>query len=208
MHEYLGAIITVTSIAIVMVISPGQDFAMITRNSLIYSRRAGIIGAFGISVAIWLHVMYSLAGIALIISQSEFLYSLIKYAGAFYLAYLGIKGLLHKKGNGKNNDHQESKATLSDSRAFKAGFISNALNPKTTLFFLSIFTQVVTPETPIYMQVIFGAIISIAHLIWFIIVAVVLSSQAITSRIETFKVWIERVMGTILCLLAGKIIMS
>ncbi|MGO1297943.1 MAG: LysE family translocator [Vibrio sp.] len=97
MHEYLGVIITVTSIAVVMVISPGQDFAMITRNSLIYSRRAGIIGAFGISVAIWLHVMYSLAGIALIISQSEFLYSLIKYAGAFYLAYLGIKGLLHKK---------------------------------------------------------------------------------------------------------------
>lgn len=208
MQEYIGALLTVTSIAVVMVISPGQDFAMITRNSLLYSRRAGIIGAFGISVAIWLHVMYSLAGIALVIAQSEVLYSLIKYVGALYLAFLGIKGLLYKANKEGNTVTQGEKATLSDFKAFKAGFISNALNPKTTLFFLSIFTQVVTPDTPITMQLIYGAIISVAHLIWFVIVAVVLSSSAITSRIGTFKLWIERVMGTILCLLAGKIMLT
>lgn len=205
--EYLSSLIAVISIAIVMVISPGQDFAMITRNSLIYSRRAGIIGAFGISLAIWLHVTYSLAGIALIIAQSDTLYTGIKYAGALYLLYLGIKGLTHKRASTNNQEQVSKEQSISDFKAFQAGFISNALNPKTTLFFLSIFTQVVTPETPIYIQLIYGAIISFAHLIWFVIVAVVLSSKLVTSQIDSFKLWIERTMGVILCALAGKIIL-
>ncbi|OOE52195.1 LysE family translocator [Salinivibrio kushneri] len=206
--EYLSALVTVTSIAIIMVISPGQDFAMITRNSLIYSRRAGILGAVGISTAIWLHVTYSLAGIALIISQSETLYAGIKYAGAIYLLYLGIKAITHKKTSAANEELLKGSQEISDVKAFQAGFISNALNPKTTLFFLSIFTQVVTPDTPIFIQLIYGAIISIAHFIWFVIVAVVLSSKIVTSKVDSFKLWIERTMGVILCGLAGKIMLT
>jgi RhtB (resistance to homoserine/threonine) family protein len=205
--EYFSALITVTSIAIVMVISPGQDFAMITRNSLIYSRRAGVLGAMGISAAIWLHVTYSLAGIALIISQSDTLYTGIKYAGAIYLLYLGFKGLAYKKTLAKNKEFIKNNQKISDMEAFQAGFISNALNPKTTLFFLSIFTQVVTPDTPIFIQLIYGAIISAAHFIWFVIVAVILSSKVVTSQIDSFKIWIERTMGIILCVLAGKLIL-
>ncbi len=66
----------------------------------------------------------------------------------------------------------------------------------------------VTPETPIYIQVVYGAIISIAHLVWFVMVALVLSSKAVTSKVDTFKLWVERVMGTILCVLAGKIVLT
>ncbi|MDV6252597.1 LysE family translocator [Vibrio sp. EA2] len=208
MEQYYSEILTVTTIAIVMVISPGQDFAMITRNSLLYSRRAGMLGALGISVAIWLHVTYSLAGIALIISQTPFLYNIIKYAGAAYLCYLGISALFYKKGDSCQSDLSSKTDNISDIKAFRAGFISNALNPKTTLFFLSIFTQVVSPETPIYIQLIFGAIISIAHFLWFVIVALVLSSEVVTSKIDTFKLWIERIMGTILCALAAKILLT
>lgn len=175
---------------------------MITRNSLIYSRRAGILGAIGISTAIWLHVTYSLAGIALIISQSDTLYTGIKYAGAMYLLYLGIKALTHKKTSAENEELLKDNQEISDVKAFQSGFISNALNPKTTLFFLSIFTQVVTPDTPIFIQLIYGAIISIAHFIWFVIVAVILSSKMVTSQIDSFKLWIERTMGVILCGLA------
>ncbi len=206
--EYLSALVTITSIAIVMVISPGQDFAMITRNSLLYSRRAGILGAIGISVAIWLHVAYSLAGIALIIAQSDTLYTAIKYAGAMYLFYLGIKGIFYKKRVPNNEEATNNHQTMSDWKAFQAGFISNALNPKTTLFFLSIFTQIVMPDTPIFMQLIYGAIISAAHFIWFFIVAVILSSNAVTSQVDSFKLWIERTMGIILCGLAGKLMLG
>lgn len=204
LFEYLPVISLVIGIATVMVVSPGQDFAMITRNSLLYSRRAGLIGALGIFAAIWLHVAYSLAGIALLIDQSPLLYNMIKYAGAAYLLFLGGKLLLAKKVQDTEEKGSESPA-ISDLAAFRAGFVSNALNPKTTLFFLSIFTQVVTPQTPYSIQFVFGLIIALAHLLWFSLVAFFFSSQALAKRIKSIKVWIERVMGVCLCLLAARL---
>ena len=204
LFEYLPAISLVMGIAVVMVISPGQDFAMITRNSLLHSRRAGLIGALGIFSAIWLHVAYSLAGIALLIDQSPLLYNIIKYAGAAYLLFLGVKLLLTKQVLDTGKTLCEA-PTISDLAAFRAGFVSNALNPKTTLFFLSIFTQVVTPQTPYTIQFIFGLIIALAHLIWFSLVAFFFSSSALAKRIESIKVWIERLMGGCLCLFAARL---
>jgi len=203
---YLPTISLVTGIATVMAISPGQDFAMITRNSLLYSRRAGLIGALGIFSAIWLHVAYSLAGIALLIEQSPLLYDLIKYAGSAYLLFLGVKLLFVSKGQATEKK-ASAEPCLSDLAAFRAGFVSNALNPKTTLFFLSIFTQVVTPQTPYSIQFIFGLIIAVAHLIWFSLVALFFSSQALASRISNIKVWIEKLMGGCLCLLAARLML-
>ncbi len=69
---YLNTIITVSIIAIFMAISPGADFAMVIRNSVFYSREKGIYSAFGIALAIWVHIAYSIAGLAIIISQLNF----------------------------------------------------------------------------------------------------------------------------------------
>ena len=202
--EYINELIAVIAISAVMVVSPGQDFAMITRNSLLYSRKAGILSAVGIFSAIWIHVGYSVAGIAIIISNSPLLYNTIKTAGAMYLLYLGIKNLFKKK------IHQESKevknaSDISDFSAFHNGFISNALNPKTTLFFLSIFTQVVGPSTPIDIQIVFGLIIALAHLIWFIAVAYFFSSKIFVLKFNERKLLMERLMGGALVLFALKI---
>lgn len=199
--EYRHEILTVVAVASVMAASPGQDFAVITRNSLIYSRRAGVLGALGIGAAIWLHVAYSLAGVALIISQSPALYNIIKYAGACYLLFLGCKNLFFSSPLRMQNGARRS-AMISDSGAFAAGFVSNALNPKTTLFFLSIFTQVVDAQTPFAVQVLFGAIICLAHILWFGALALFLSAPPLTARIARAKPWIERALGACLCAFA------
>ena len=194
--EYRNEILTVVAIASVMVASPGQDFAVITRNSLLYSRRAGVLGALGIGAAIWLHVSYSLAGVALIVSQSPVLYNIIKYAGACYLFYLGCRCFSSPL---RTPNGAVCEPAISDAGAFAAGFASNALNPKTTLFFLSIFTQVVDAETPFAVQVLFGLVICLAHIIWFSALALFLSSPALNARIVRAKPWIERVLGACLC---------
>ncbi|MGI9296661.1 MAG: LysE family transporter [Gammaproteobacteria bacterium] len=196
--EYRHEILTVVAVASVMVASPGQDFAVITRNSLLYSRRAGVLGAFGIGAAIWLHVSYSLAGIALVIAQSPLLYNIIKYAGACYLLYLGCRSLFFASALNTAGGEKRG-AVISDAGAFGAGFASNALNPKTTLFFLSIFTQVVNAETPFAVQILFGGIICLAHIIWFAVLALFLSAPALTARIARAKPWIERTLGVFLC---------
>lgn len=84
----LIAVITITVLA---VISPGPDFAMVTRNSLMLSRRAGVQTALGIGMGVLVHVAYTLVGVGLLIQQSLWLFNAIKLAGAGYLVYLGMK---------------------------------------------------------------------------------------------------------------------
>jgi RhtB (resistance to homoserine/threonine) family protein len=186
----------VATIAIFMAISPGADFVMITRNSMLASRRAGLFSALGVSMAIWIHVTYSIVGLAFIISRSIVVFSIIKYLGAAYLIVLGGKTFLSKTTH--SSQTQAVAAEMSAATALKIGFVTNALNPKTTLFFLSIFTQVVQPSTPVWMQVIYGLIISLAHLLWFSIVAFFFSHPALVKRFEAHRKLIERLVGSVL----------
>jgi RhtB (resistance to homoserine/threonine) family protein len=204
--NYLPQILAVISIAIFMAISPGTDFVMITRNTLLYGRKSGIYSALGISVAIWLHVAYCIAGLAVIISSSIVLFSIIKYLAAIYLIYIGIKSF---KSN-KNVDFQvpNEKIEISNLKSFQIGFFANALNPKTTIFFLSIFTQFVSVDTPIFVQIIFGVIISLAHLLWFSILAMFLSHPVLLRKFENYKSKIEKVIGSILIALGLKVATS
>ncbi|MBO1254997.1 LysE family transporter [Alteromonas sp. 5E99-2] len=193
---YLSQVISVSLIAIFMAISPGADFVMVTRNSVFYGRAAGLYSALGISLAIWIHVAYSIAGLAIIISQSIILFSIIKYLGAAYLIYIGWRTFKAK--SNLNIEGASSSLTMSKFSAFKIGFVTNSLNPKTTIFFLSIFTQVVNPETPLWMQLIYGAIISLAHLVWFSGVSIFLSQPAFLKKFQEWKNVIEKAIGTLL----------
>jgi RhtB (resistance to homoserine/threonine) family protein len=194
--SYLNTIITVSLISIFMAISPGADFAMVIRNSIFHSREKGLYSSFGIALAIWIHVTYSIAGLAIIISQSIILFSIIKYLGAGYLIYIGWKTFTSS--SDKNQQIIDDHKIISNFEAFKIGFITNALNPKTIIFFLSIFTQVVSIETPLYIQIIYGAIISLAHLIWFVTVAILLTQRIILQKFNSYKNTIEKVIGSLL----------
>lgn len=195
---YLPQLTSVIFIATFMAISPGSDFVIVTRNSIFHGRSAGIFSALGVSLAIWIHIAYSIAGMAVIISNSIILFSIVKYLGAAYLIYIGWKTF--RSSSKLDTEHLENQSHKEISRltAFKTGFISNALNPKTTIFFLSLFTQVSTPETPIVAQLIYGAVISLAHLIWFCIVATFLSQPILLKKFNTYKSKIEKIIGSIL----------
>ena len=192
--EYIPELLTVSIIAIFMAISPGADFIMVTRNSIFYGRKAGLYSSLGISAAIWLHITYSIAGLAVIISKSILLFSILKYFGAAYLIYIGYKTFKSKN----KIDIGEGSGTSSPLSGFKIGFITNALNPKTTIFFLSIFTQVVEPSTPVVIQIIYGAIISLAHLIWFSCVTCFLTHSRLLQAFKNSKEVIEKVVGVVL----------
>lgn len=193
---FLPELISVSVIAVFMAISPGADFVMVTRNSVFFGRTSGLYSSLGISLAIWIHVAYSIAGLALIISQSIVLFSLLKYLGAAYLIYIGWKTF--RSSSNLAVEVETDYATLSNFDAFKIGFITNALNPKTTIFFLSIFTQVVNPHTPIWVQIIYGGIISLCHLVWFSCVSVFLSQPVLLKRFHEWKGAIEKVIGGLL----------
>ncbi len=194
---YLPELISVSVIAIFMAISPGADFVMVTRNSIFYGRSAGLYSSLGVGLAVWVHVVYSIAGLALIISKSVILFSIVKYLGAAYLIYMGWK-TFRSNADLTIDQNNEGDKTLSNFAAFKIGFISNVLNVKTTIFFLSLFTQVVNPETPLWIQIIYGAIISLAHILWFSLVSIFLSHPVLLKKFQQCKSTVEKVVGGIL----------
>jgi len=200
---YLSEILTMSFIAVLMAISPGSDFVMVTRNSIFYGKKAGLYSTLGISAAIWVHVAYSIAGLAIIIANSIVLFSILKYLGAAYLIYVGWKTFTSKS---IIPDEKGKKIqTISNYESFKIGFISNVLNPKTTIFFLSVFTQLVTVETPIWIQLVYGSIICIAHLVWFTLVAYMFTHPVLLNKFYKHQKVIEKTIGTVLIAFGFKV---
>lgn len=208
--NYLPEFLAVAAIHLLAVMSPGPDFALISRNSLVYSRRTSIYTAVGLGLGILTHVLYSLVGIGLIIAQSILLFTTIKWIGALYLIYIGYKSLRAKKITTiENNLGAESKEKeLSPWRAVRLGYLTNVLNPKATLFFLSVFTQIIHPTTPHSIQLLYGIEMSIMTIVWFSTVATVLSHRVIKQKFSAVQHYVERGFGVILIGLGIKVAAS
>ena len=187
--------IAVLTITLLAVISPGPDFAMVTRNSLLLSRRAGVMTALGIGLGVLVHLSYTLLGVGLLIRESPWLFDAIKLMGAFYLIYLGVKMLMTRSNEVQS---QASIAPLSDAAALRTGFLTNVLNPKTTVFIVSVFMQVVRPDTPLPVQIGYGLIIALMHVGWFCLVSLCFSSGRVRDRLFAVRAWIDRVFGGLL----------
>lgn len=204
---YLTEFLTVATVHLLAVMSPGPDFIMITRNTLVYSRRTGIYSAIGLGFGIGVHVLYSLLGIGFLISQSILLFNIIKFIGAGYLFYIGYKSLTAKASHFQLKD-EEKKKDISKFDALKIGFITNVTNPKATLFFLALFTQVISLSTPIMIQLLYGIEMMIMTALWFMLVAFLFSHHLIKKRFEKVQHIAERIMGAILIALGVKLALS
>ena len=191
-------LLAVAVITVLAVVSPGGDFAMVTRNSYLYGRRAGLWTAAGIAIAVWIHVAYTLLGVSVLLVTFPALFHMVRMLGAVYLVYIGYQTMRHHK---ISVDMHGEVAALSDKAAFKNGFMTNALNPKTTLFVLSTFTQIVKPETSMWIQVGYGGFMSLAHLLWFGVVAVALSAPRVRNKLLAKQAMVNRIIGVILIVL-------
>ncbi|ESA35126.1 amino acid efflux protein [Leptolyngbya sp. Heron Island J] len=191
--------LTVFIVGSVAVITPGPDFALTLRSSLAYSRRAGVYTACGIGLGNAIHATYCLIGIGALISQSILLFNGLKFLGAGYLIYLGVKSLQAKPV--KAESLQDNRRIVSAFSAFRQGLLGNLLNPKATLFFLALFTQIVQPETPLVAQVIYGGTVVLQSLVWFALLALLISQRWVKQLLVDVSHWIERVTGAVLILL-------
>ncbi len=189
--------LTVFSLGLLAVVSPGPDFALTLRNSLVYSRKAGIYTALGITVGHIVHATYCLIGIGAIISKSILLFNILKWVGAGYLIYIGIKSLRAKKQSYEISNLQGTK-NISPWAAFRVGFLGDVLNPKTTLFFLALFTQIIRPGTPLTAQALYGATIVFLALVWYTLIAVLISQPIVKNTLQSISHWLERITGAVL----------
>lgn len=191
----MAELIAVALFTLLAVISPGADFAMVTRSSYAQGREAGLAAAVGIGLGVQVHVFYTVFGIAVIISHSPGLFMLMKVLGAGYLIYLGYKSLTNQ-GRIRLDEQPPSQAQLG--QALRAGFLTNALNPKTMLFVVSAYTQVVQPGSSLALDFAYGGFMSVAHWLWFSLVAVFFSNAGLRRAMIERQRLVDRMIGVAL----------
>ena len=206
MQNYWPEFLTVALVHLLAVASPGPDFAVMLRQALCQSRKNALLTAIGIGVGILVHVCYSLLGIGLLIQQSVLLFSILKVMGALYLTWIAFHCLRARPGG----IHVEAAPQISQSglAALRLGFLTNALNPKATLFFVSLFSVVISPDTPIGLQAGYGLYMALATGLWFAMVAVFFTLPQVRRGFNRFVHWLDRLMGGVLLVLAGQLLLS
>ena len=164
----LHQILTIVGITALVMLSPGPDMVVVMRNVHAGGRAAGLLTSFGMVVGSLVHITYCVVGIGWLISQSILVFGLLKYAGAAYLIYLGISSL---RAETVSLDASIERTTGSSRTWFLQGFATNVLNPKATLFYLGVFTTVITPETSTgAMAVLIAVMVTISTLFWLLFV--------------------------------------
>lgn len=201
---YWTEFITIAVAHLFAVASPGPDFAVVTRQSVMAGTRAGIWTSFGVGTGILVHVSYCILGVALLLTQSEQLFNGMKYVAAAYLAFLGIQSIRESLRPVQAID-AETDIAVEPGKAFWSGFLTNGLNPKATLFFLALFTVVIDIDTPTAIQIAYGLYLALATFAWFALLSTVLGRQQVRAFMLRAGVWFERGMGIVLILLAVQI---
>ena len=183
---------------ILLILLPGPDTAIATKNTLSVGRTGGFKTMLGTCCALLIHTLAAVAGLSAIIVKSALLFSVLKYIGAVYLVYLGIKTLSVLR-------HQKAAPELSfenkyDGKScFKQGFLTNLLNPKVAVFFLTFLPQFVDSGSQTFIPfLVMGITYMILTAIWFVFYIYLLNQiGAFMKRPKTQRV-MEAATGTIL----------
>lgn len=205
--ELLHGLLVLTLVHTLAAASPGPDFVFVTQQTLSHGRRVGLLCSLGIALGLSVHLLYSAFGLAALVAHSAALLQWVKILGGSYLIYLGIRGLLARAACGERvaNEKAQAKSPL---KTVAAGFLCNALNPKAPIYFLSLFTLVLSPDLPLWQLAVYGGWIMLIQFAWFAFVAMALSLPAVSSRFQRAGHWIDRLLGCAMVLLGIKVLLG
>lgn len=189
------------------VISPGPDFAMVVRQSLAFGRGAGVCTAAGIGSGIVFHVAYGLFGLDWLVQRWPQTLTALGVAGALFLLWMGTQALRARAAPAMP-EHLPPPQSGSRATFFGIGVLTNLLNPKAVLFFVALFTAVITGPTSFVMKLALGLWLPLATFAWFAFVAMMLGGVAMRRRLRHAAHWIDRAMGLVLFVLGAAMLIS
>lgn len=183
-------------LCILLIILPGPDTAIVTKNTLVTSKRAGLMTMAGTLTALMMHTTFAIVGLSAIIVQSAKLFMIIKLIGAIYLVFLGVKTFMAMRNKKKQAvDRNDVKS----SSPYIQGFLTNILNPKVAVFFLTFLPQfVVNVDAPFIPFLLLGLTYTVLTFVWFIFyIALLHQVRTFMNRPITQK-WMEGITGAAL----------
>lgn len=192
--------------AVIFIMTPGIDTIFVLNKCMGQGRKAGLYAALGINTGILVHTLFAALGLSLIVAKSAAAFSVIKYLGATYLLYLGIVKLASKTsalttGNISHVKH-------SNSKNFVTGLVTNIVNPKVALFFLSFFPQFIHPakmDSPVPFFIL-GLTYALLGTGWFLLLIFFASTfrKKLVSNSSTAR-WFDRFSGIVFIAMGLKI---
>ncbi len=204
--SHLNELLILAAVMLLGVMSPGPDFVMAVRNSVRHGRAAGLMTAVGLGLGVMVHLTYIMLGLGVIISQSILLFNLLKWFGAAYLFWIGIKAIRSKGMKLQAAEMHELKTPYPVKRALADGFLTNVLNPKATLFFLALFTQILSPNVAAELKFVYSVVCVTITVSWFSIVATVLTQPKIRDVFLRFSKWVDRMCGAVFIMLGLRLV--
>lgn len=195
--------LALAAICVMGAISPGPSLALIIRNTVQGGQGHGVVTALGHGLGVGIYALITAFGLSLLITQTPLLFDIIRYGGAAFLAWLGIKALLAKPASG--GGEEESHGLKGRQGAFE-GFMVAFLNPQLAIFFIALFSQFVHADTGwregIIMMLTAGGI----DAVWYVLVALVLSRGPVLAWLKAKSFVIDKVSGLVLLGLALKVV--
>lgn len=199
----LATWLTVVVICALGAMSPGPSLAVVLRHTFSGGRRNGCIAALTHGAGIILYAFLCISGLAFLITASPRLFTAFQWAGAAYLAWLGIRGLRAKAQPA--GDISTVPATAS---AARDGFLIVFFNPKIAVFFIALFSQVIGPDTPLLARMAYAGTAFFMDTAWYLLVAWLFSNPRWLKQLQARTVWFERAFGLILLALAARLLVE
>jgi threonine/homoserine/homoserine lactone efflux protein len=196
----LHNIITFIAVATLLVISPGPNGFLIAKTVPLLGKKAGFANVGGFVAAFYVHGTLSIFGISILLVQSAVAFTVFKMLGAAYLIWIGVKAIrsaINQKVIASIDLPKEMHTNVSIGNAFLEGFVTNALNPKVSMFYLAAFPQFISLEANAFSAYALVSAHSLVNLIWFSIMILALSRVKSASNNVKFKIWLNSITGLV-----------
>lgn len=190
-------------------LTPGADTMYILGRSISQGKKAGILSALGIASGALIHCLFAVLGLSILLAKSALAFQIVKYVGAFYLIYLGIKMLISS--SKASFELTEKASNVNFRKIYLSGILTNLLNPKVAFFFLAFIPQFINEaysNSPIPFLVL-GLTFITTGTIWCLILA--FFSSKLSEKIRAnyrFKIWLDKITGSLFIVLGIKLALS
>jgi len=205
MENYLNEFMLIAFVHFIALLSPGADFVYIVNSAINNKAKVAIGASLGIALSNAFYIMLCLFGYATIFSQSHLLINGIKIVGGVYLLYLGVHILKSKSSNLAVKTIVTNKSTFK--KELYRGFYLSFLNPKISIFYISLFTLVVNKNTPWKIQLFYGIWMALFVFIWDTLLIFLLNIKSIKKKILSFTN-LEKILGSLLIIMGAGLLYS
>lgn len=202
LHLWLSFVV----ICLLGALSPGPSLALVIKNTVNGGTTKGYATSISHGLGVALYAAITATGVAIIIVNTPIVFTLIQYAGAAFLLYLGVKSLLSKKS--KFSQVEQSNTQESTINGWRDGFLIAFLNPKLAIFFIALFSQFLNAESSEQQKVIMTLTVGTLDALWYCFVTFLLSKGNIIEKLKENSYIIDKVTGCFLIALAVRVVIN